>query len=107
MAETYQSEIVASNSPALALRHTAALEAVLHVVDDSHPRKHAILLKHDSTFRTRFGNEGVSDSNGAIRRQNESRNHLQQGAFATAGGTNEAHKLPLRNLKRYVCDGTH
>jgi hypothetical protein len=56
MAEPYQSEIVASDSPTLALSYTAALEAVLNVVDDSHPRKHAILLKHDSTFRTRFGN---------------------------------------------------
>jgi hypothetical protein len=57
----YRLKIVASDSSTLALGHTAALEAILNVVDDPHPRKHAVLLKHDSTFRIRSGNGRVSD----------------------------------------------
>jgi hypothetical protein len=65
--KTYQLEIVARDSSAHALSHTAALEAVLNVVDDPHPRKHTVLLKHDSTFWIRSGNGRVGDQDRAIR----------------------------------------
>src|SRR5258708_19637216 len=98
--KTYQSEIVTSDSPTLALSYTAALEAVLHVVDDSHPSKHAILLKHFSTFRPMFPNDGVSATNFAIQRRTNTRHPSPQFAFATPILTNYTHNLPFPTLTR-------
>src|ERR1700722_17586068 len=105
MRKTDPAQIIARDLPTFAGRNATALEAILNIVDDAQPRKHAIALKNHSALAAGSGDLLAINDNRAGGWRVEARDHLQERALSTAGWADQTDELAFRHDERHVVNG--
>jgi hypothetical protein len=94
--------------PRLALRSGQArdFQAIPDIGLDRSPRENRVALEHIADFPVHLAglDDIFIDQNASARARQQPRHHVEDGAFAAAGRTEQRHELALPHLERNIID---